>query len=67
MDINWEKSNAYWFDRYTHKSEWLNEYQWQCATEDELYKLLGIFLGLNLNTLHVDQFFYDKITKKLEY
>ena len=23
MEINWEKSCAYWFDKYTHKPEWL--------------------------------------------
>ena len=33
MEINWEKSSAYWFDRFTHKLAWLNEYQWQWATE----------------------------------
>ena len=67
MEINWEKSSAYWFDRFTHKPEWLNEYQWQWATEGELSKLLGTPFGLNLKTLDVDQFLYGKITKKLEY
>lgn len=26
MEINWEKSYAYWFDKYTHKPKWLNGY-----------------------------------------
>ena len=62
MEINWEKSSAYWFDRFTHKPEWLNEYQWQYATEEELSKLLGTSFELNLKTLDVDQFLYGKIT-----
>lgn len=56
-------SNVYWFDRFIHKPEWLNEYQWQWATEGELFELLGTPFGLNLNTLDVDQFLYGKITK----
>lgn len=26
MEINWEKSSTYWFDKYTHKPEWLTRY-----------------------------------------
>lgn len=26
MEINWEKSFAYWFDRYTHKPDWFLRY-----------------------------------------
>jgi hypothetical protein len=26
MKINWEKSCAYWFDKHTHKPEWLLGY-----------------------------------------
>ena len=26
MEINWEKSCAYWFDKYMHKPEWLAGY-----------------------------------------
>ena len=26
MKTHWEKSCAYWFDKYTHKPEWLNLY-----------------------------------------
>lgn len=26
MEINWEKSCAYWFDKYTHKPDWLASY-----------------------------------------
>jgi hypothetical protein len=67
MEINWEKSCAYWFDKYTHKPEWLNGYNWQWATEGDLSKLLGTPFGLNLNTRDVDQFLYNKIAKKLDY
>ena len=67
MEINWEKSCAYWFDKYTHKPDWLLGYNWKWAEEDELSKLLGTPFGLNLNTRNVDQFLYNKIAKKLEY
>ena len=63
--INWEKSSAYWFDRYIHKPEWLGEYQWQWATEGELYKLLCTSFGLNRNTQYVDQFLYGESNKKI--
>lgn len=33
MEINWEKSCTYLFDKYTHKPEWLNGYNWQWAEE----------------------------------
>ena len=26
MEINWEKSCAYWFDKYMHKPDWLAGY-----------------------------------------
>ena len=67
MEINWKKSSAYWFDKYTHKPEWLNGYNWQWAEEGDLSKLLGTPFGLNLNTQDVDQFLYAKIAKKLDY
>jgi hypothetical protein len=44
MKINWEKSYAYWFDRYTLKPEWLRGYSWKWAKEGDLSKLLGILL-----------------------
>ena len=28
MEINWEKSCAYWLDKYTYKPQWLNRYNW---------------------------------------
>jgi hypothetical protein len=67
MEINWEKSSAYWFDKFTHKPVWLNEYGWQWTEEEDLLKLLGTPFSLNLDTKVVDQFFYGKIIKKLEY
>lgn len=60
MEINWEKSCTYWFDKYTHKPEWLLRYNWKWAEE-------GTPFGLNLNTRDLDQFFYNKIANKLEY
>ena len=67
MDINWKKSCAYWFDKHTHKLKWLPGYIWKWAEEGDLSKLLGTSFGLNLNTKDVDQFPYNKMTKKLEY
>jgi hypothetical protein len=67
MEINWEKSSAYWFDKFTHKPVWLNGYDWQWAEEGDLSKLLGTPFGLNLDTKDVDQFLYGKIAKKLDY
>jgi hypothetical protein len=64
MEINWEKSCAYWFDKYTHKPEWLLGYNWKWAEEGEFSKLLGTPFGLNLNTRDVDQILYNKIAKK---
>lgn len=70
MKINWEKSCGYWFDKFTHKPEWLNMYNWQWTEEENLSKLLGIPFGSNLNTKDVDNFLNQKIAKKtrlLEY
>ena len=67
MEINWEKSSAYWFDKYTHKPDWLLGYNWKWAEEGDLSKLLGTPFGLNFNTRNIDQFLYNKIKKKLEY
>ena len=67
MEINWEKSCVYWFDKYTHKPEWLAGYNWKWAEEGDLSKLLGMPFGLNLNIPDVDNFFYTKISKKLDY
>lgn len=55
------------FDGYTHKLEWLVGYNWQWAVEGEsdLSKLLDNPLELNLNTVDVDRFLYNKISKKL--
>ena len=29
MKINWEKTCAYWFDKFTHKPVWLAGYNWR--------------------------------------
>lgn len=50
-----------------HKPEWLACYNWQWAEEGDLSKLLNTPFGLNLNTPDIDQFFYAKIAKKLDY
>ena len=67
MEINWEKSSAYWFDKFTHKPEWLTRYNWLWAKEGDLSKLLGTPFGLNLNVHDVDQFLHNKISRKLDY
>ena len=67
MEINWDKSCPYWFDKYTHRPEWLAGYNWKWAEEGDLSKLLGTPFGLNLNTPDVDKFLYNKISKKLDY
>lgn len=61
MEINWEKSFAHWFDKYTHKPKWLAGYNWRWAKKGDLSKLLGTPFGLNLNTLDMDQLLYKKI------
>ena len=67
IEINWEKSCAYWFNKFTHKLEWMNGYNWQWAEEGDLSKLLGTPFRLNLNTKDVDNFLYQKIAKELNY
>lgn len=67
MEINWNKSCVYWFDKFTHKPEWLAGYNWIWAQECDLSKLLGTLFGLNLNIPDVDQFLYSKISRKLDY
>lgn len=47
MEINWKKSCAYWFDKFTHKLEWLVGYNWKWAEEGDLSKLLITPFGLN--------------------
>ena len=64
MEINWEKSSAYWFDKFTHKPIWLNGYGWKWADNGDFSKLLGTPFGLNLDTHDV---LYSKIFKKLDY
>lgn len=48
MEINLEKSCAYWFNKYTYKPEWLAGYGWKWVDEGESSKLLGTPFGLNL-------------------
>ena len=67
MRINWEKSCAYWNDKFMHKPEWLSGYYWRWAEEGDMFKLLGTPFGLNLNIRDVDSFLYNKISKKLDY
>ena len=67
MEINWEKTFAYWFDQYTHKPIWLNGYDWIWANEGDMSKLLGTTFGLNLRTRDVDEFIYRRISKKFDY
>ena len=67
MEINWDKSCAYWFDKFIHRPEWLVGYNWIWAEEGDLSKLLGTPFGLNLNTNDVDRFLYSKIAKNLNY
>ena len=67
MQINWKKSSAYWFNRFIPKLEWLLSYNWKWAEEGNLSKLLGSPFGLILDTKDIDQFFYNKIAKKLVY
>ena len=67
MEINWDKSCAYWFDKFTYKPVWLQGYDWHWAEEGDLSKLLGTHFGLEFNTPDIDQFLYNKISKKLDY
>ena len=67
IEINWEKSSAYWFDKFTHKPVWLNGYGWQWVEEGDLSKLLGTPFGLNLDTKDMYRFLYGKISRKLDY
>ena len=67
MEINWEKICAYWFDKYTHKPDWLTGFNWKWADEEDLSKLLGTHFDLNFNVSDVDQFLYSKITRILVY
>lgn len=67
MEIIWEKSSAYWFDKYTHKHDWLGGYKWKWVEEGDLSKLLRTPFGLNILTLDVDHFLYNKIATKLDY
>lgn len=54
MEINWDKSCAYWFDKYTRKSGWLTWYNWKWAEEGDLSQILGTPFGLNFNTSDID-------------
>ena len=67
LQINWKKSSAYWFNRLIPKLEWLLNYNWKWAEEGNLSKLLGTPFGLILDIKDIDQFFYNKIAKKLVY
>ena len=67
MEINWDKSCAYWYDKCTHKPEWLAGYNWRWAEEGDLSKLLGTPFGLNLNVSDVDHFVYSIVFRKLAY
>lgn len=77
MEICWDKSCAWWFDKYTHDFNWtlthilkwlvVVGYNWRWAEVGDLSKLLIISLGLDLNTPDIDRFLYEKISKKLDY
>ena len=61
MNINWEKTCMYWFDKFTHNPVWLVGYNWRWAEEENLSKLLGTPFGLKLNVSDIDHFLTQKL------
>lgn len=68
LELNWEKSMAY----YNHKQSckkltWIEEFKWRWAFNDELSKMLNTPFGLGLDDKEVDTFLIEKIHKKLKF
>lgn len=63
MEIGWHKFCAYWFDHSMSKPAWLNNYNWPWAKENDLSKLKGTLLGLNLQIKDVNQLLLRKFPK----
>jgi hypothetical protein len=64
--INWPKSQIYWIS-FDPSPPWLARLPCPWIVERELAKLLGTPFGFNLHTQDIDNFFFGKIQKKLEY
>ena len=65
MKINLEKLFAYWFDKFTHKSVWLNRYDWQRTEKNDLSKHSDTPLDLNLDTKDIDNFLMIKLIRNM--
>ena len=61
MKINLEKL----FDKFNHKSVWLNGYDWQRTEKGDLSKHSDTPRDLNLDTKDVDYFFMVKLLRNL--
>jgi hypothetical protein len=66
LEINWNKSHAYWHADF-QPPLWTNNLRWQWAAPCSISKLLGTVFGVDLDTGNIDEFLMQKIRKKLCY
>ena len=65
--INWSKSSAYWAGRNGPLPAWAHNFRCTWEAEGNISKLLGTPFGLSITTIDTNQFFIDKVKKKLTY
>ena len=66
LQTNWTKLLAYWFSS-NPVPPWLGELRCPWTLLDQLAKLLGTPIGINVSVPDLDDFLLAKITKKLKY
>ncbi len=67
LDINWDKSLAYWYVKVKQKPKWLETFRWKWVGESNLSKLMGTSFELNVDTKEINQFLVNRLQKKLKY
>lgn len=66
LEINWLNNFAYWISN-NPPPHWLRNLSCPWVVVGNLFRLFGTPFGLELNTVDVDEFLYQKVKKKLNY
>jgi hypothetical protein len=67
LELNWNKSMAFWYSSLNFRPSWFGKYMWKWAAEMEISTLLGMAIGLPLNIKNVNSFVTIKIQKKKKF
>jgi hypothetical protein len=58
---------AFWYSSLNFRPSWFGKHMWKWAAEMEIWRLLGMAIGLHLNIKNVNSFVTNKIQKKIKF